>query len=108
LHHIKKKRGKGDQHAFSPESVLHIIGLDIIATSCSADNVAEMRLIKSATCDIRNYYDIAGLTDKLQAVLKDDFHTPEDTIKEYLLDPRGVQTKTCEEMIRLQRLVRSG
>ena len=104
----KKKNGKNDQHAFSPESVLHIVGLDIIATSCSADNVAEMRLIKSATCDIRNYYDIAGLTDKLQAVLKDDFHTPEDTIKEYLLDPRGVQTKTCEEMIRLQRLVRSG
>ena len=53
LHHIKKKRGKGDQHAFSPESVLHIIGLDIIATSCSADNVAEnQKNIKFATSDI--------------------------------------------------------
>ena len=100
-----KRQGNNDQHAFSPESVLSIVGLDVIATCFSLHTENERRFVWPTT-RLSDYHNVEFLSAKLNEILKIG---PGQAITCPLLDepldPRGLHTKSPEEMSRLANLI---
>ena len=100
-----KHQGTNDQHAFSPESVLSIVGLDVIATCFSLHTENERRFVWPTT-RLSDYHNVEFLSAKLNEILKIG---PGQAITCPLLDepldPRGLHTKSPEEMSRLANLI---
>ena len=94
-----KRQGNNDQHAFSPESVLSIVGLDVIATCFSLHTVNEPRFDWPTT-----KFCFKVLSAKLNEILGPGQAITCPFLHE-TLDPRGLRTKSPEEMSRLANLI---
>ena len=94
-----KHQGNNDEHAFSPESVLSIVGLDVIATCFSLHTVNEPRFDWPTT-----KFCFKVLSAKLNEILGPGQAITCPFLHE-TLDPRGLRTKSPEEMSRLANLI---
>ena len=98
-----RHKGNNDQHAFSPESVLSIVGLDVIATCFSLHTVNERRF-DWPTTRLSDYHNVEFLSAKLNEILgrRQAITCP---FLDEPLDPRGLLTKSPEEMSQLANLI---
>ena len=94
-----KHQGNDDQHAYSPESVLSIVGLDVIATCFSLHTVNGRRFDWPTT-----KFCFKVLSAKLNEILGQG-HAITCPFLHETLDPRGLRTKSLEEMSRLANLI---
>ena len=97
-----KHKGSNDQHAYPPESVLSIVGLDVIATCFSATSVHNGHM---PTVHLDEYSCMDFLAAKLSEVLGQAIVRPPWADEPF--DPRELHTKSPEEMIRLANLVKT-
>ena len=101
-----KHKGNNDQHAFSPESVLSIVGLDVIATCFSLTSVHNRHMMIWPTVHLKDYFNMDFLAAKLSEILGDAI-VPRPPWADVPFDPRGLHTKSTEELTRLANLVKS-
>jgi hypothetical protein len=101
-----KHAKKNDQHAFAPQSVLSIVGLDVIATCFSATREmgAFTRELSFPTVDMSDYHNIDFLQAKLSEILGQAIRP---SFADEPFDPRSLHTKSLEEMTRLAHLVKT-
>ena len=97
-----KHQGNNDQHAFSPESVLSIVGLDVIATCYSLRTVNER--FDWPTTRLQDYCNVEVLIAKLEE-LQLLGHASTCPFLDEPLDPRCLHTKSPEEMSRLANVI---
>ena len=95
----KVHRGNNDQHGFSPESVLSIVGLDVIATCFSLHTVNERRFDWPRT-RLSDYHNVEFLSAKLHQILGAGQAIACPFLGEPL-DPRGLHTKSPEKIAHL-------
>ena len=99
-----KHHGNNDQQAFSPESVLSIVGLDVIATCFSLHTVNER--FDWPTIRLHDYCNVEVMSAKLNEILGLGQAITCPFLDEPL-DPRCLHTKSPEEMSRLANLIKT-
>ena len=94
-----KHQGNNDQHGFSPESVLSIVGLDVIATCFSLHTVNDWPITR-----LQDYCNVEVVAAQLNEILGQATTSP---FLDEPFDPRCLLTKSPEEMSRLANLIQT-